>query len=153
MKKHFLLLAILFVSALSFTSCRSDNDDEKETVEAFISYKYNNKAYTYEPSVVTSLNTLIDGFGTGTDKNRIQIWLPLNATVGAHAVTYEPSNENAYGASFYINDESEFYLQGKSGTITITVNNSTEIEGTFSFSGTTNDVVYQITEGSFKIDK
>ncbi|MWB96463.1 hypothetical protein GON26_19030 [Flavobacterium sp. GA093] len=153
MKKHFLLLAVLFVSALSFTSCSSDNDDEvADETKAFISYKFNNVSYTYDdPAVATSLNMMIDGMGDGN--RRIQLWLPLSVTTGTHAIVNEPSNEDAYGASFYINDASEFYLHGTSGTINITVNNDTKMEGTFTFSGTTDDVNYTVSEGSFRILK
>ncbi len=149
--KKVILLAILFVTAVSFTSCSksSSAEDTTPTTDNFIKFKFKNVQYVYEPETVTSLSKLIQGFDLS---RRITIWLPLNYTVGTHQIVYAPSNLTTYEAKYSENSPA-LDFDGTSGTITITAVTSTTIEGTFSFSGTQGGVNYQITEGSFKAPK
>ena len=77
----------------------------------------------------------------------------MNVTKGSHDIVYDLSNmETTYQASFSflpaINN-----ANAKSGKINITAVDDEKIEGTFTFSGTSGDQTFTVTEGSFRVLK
>jgi len=157
LKKFMFLAVAVFALALS-SSCSSDNssDDTEnpDSTEEFIKFKYKEKFYSFEPAVLTSLNTNIMGSsGSGTTLKRISLWTPNNVTVGSHPIVFDLSNlETTYQVTFSFMPEID-NADAKSGTMNITVNDAKKIEGTFNFSGTSGENTFTVTEGSFRILK
>lgn len=150
---------IMFLSfaicAMVLASCSSDNSNDEETPESqeeFIKFTYNGTVYNFEPGVMSSLNMNIMG-STGIDNTykKISLWTPLNVTKGSHNIVYDLSNmETTYQASFSfmpaINN-----ANAKSGKINITAVDDKIIEGTFTFTGTSGEQTFTVTEGSFRV--
>jgi hypothetical protein len=157
LKKFMFLAVAVFALALS-SSCSSDNssDDTENpgSTEEFIKFKYKENVYSFEPAVLTSLNTNIMGFsGSENTLKRISLWTPNNVTVGSHPIVFDLSKlETTYQATFSFMPEIN-NASATSGTMIITVNDDKKIEGTFNFSGTSGENTFTVTEGSFRILK
>lgn len=146
------------VLALVMSSCSSDNssddDSEQTSQEDFIKFKYNEKVYTFDPSVSTSLSLLVAG-SSGIDNTykRVSLWMPLNFTVGNHKVVYDLSQlTTTYQVTFSFLPEFD-NADATSGNINITLINDKKIEGTFNFSGTKSGKTFTVTEGSFRVPR
>lgn len=154
--KKIMFLSFAFC-ALVLSSCSSNDSDDnidQESQEEFIKFTYNGTAYNFEPSVMTSLNMNIMG-STGIDNTykKISLWMPLNVTKGSHNVVYDLSElETTYQVSFSfmpaINN-----ANATSGSINITAVDDKKIEGTFTFSGTSGEQTFTVSEGSFRVLK
>ena len=150
---------IMFLSfaicSMVLASCSSDNSDDKETPESqeeFIKFTYNGTVYNFEPGVMSSLNMNIMG-STGIDNTykKISLWTPLNVTKGSHDIVYDLSNmETTYQASFSFMPAIK-NANAKSGKINITAVDDKIIEGTFTFTGTSGEQTFTVTEGSFRV--
>jgi hypothetical protein len=152
--KRIMFFAIA-VFALALSSCSSnDSSDESQEQTDFIKFKYKGTSYTFDSDYQSSETLDIIGYeGMDETYKQIALHMPLNATVGSHAVVYDLSNlETTYQASFTFMPSINNF-NATAGTIKITVNDSKKIEGTFSFSGTKNEQTIEITEGSFSISK
>lgn len=81
----------------------------------------------------------------------MSLYLPLDVTTGTFTITDEPSNVEAYGASYsnFATDESS---DNETGTVTITQVDADVIKGTFSFTGTNLGTTYTVTEGEFRAE-
>ncbi|WP_343584885.1 hypothetical protein [Flavobacterium sp.] len=157
------LKKVMFLSfavfALVLSSCSSDNSsddsDSPESQEGFMKFKYNEKDYTFsEPAIITSGSVNIMG-SSGIDNTykKISLWTPLDIKTGSHPIVYDLSNlTTTYQASFSFMPEIE-NVNATSGTLNIITNDDKKIEGTFSFSGTSNGKTFTVTEGSFRFVK
>lgn len=154
-KIMFLTIAVLALGLSS--SCSSDDSgssNETESGDDYIKFKYNGTSYTFDTGYQSSSTIdIIGSRGIDDTYKQISLSLPLDATVGSHAVVSNLSEiETAYQAYFTFMPAID-NLHATSGTINVTANNSNKIEGTFSFSGTRDGVTVQITEGKFKVSK
>lgn len=150
---------IMFLSfaicAMVLSSCSSNDSDDEETPESqeeFIKFTYNGTVYNFEPGVMSSLNMNIMG-STGIDNTykKISLWTPLNVTKGSHDIVYDLSNmETTYQASFSFMPAIK-NVNAKSGKINITAVDDKIIEGTFTFTGTSGEQTFTVTEGSFRV--
>ncbi|MDQ6528756.1 hypothetical protein [Flavobacterium sp. LHD-85] len=158
-----ILKKIMFLSfaicALVLSSCSSDNSsddtDTPSNQEEFMKFKYNGKEYTFsEPGLMTSESiNIMASSGVDDTYKKISLWAPLNITTGSHPIVYDLSKlTTTYQATFSFMPEIN-NSNATSGTINITANDDKKIEGTFSFSGTSNGKAFAVTEGSFRIEK
>ncbi len=154
MKKLSYLLLVLF--SLSFVACSSDDNSSgnggNQDDELYIRFTVNGQTYDFEPSTLTSLSKHIMGVDDFNDVNtRISLWMPLNPTLGSHAITDDfPSEDNpdVYNAEVWLGDD---IIEGTSGTLIITEIDEEYIKGTFNFSGTNEDgQTVTVTNGSFR---
>lgn len=157
LKKIMFLTVAVF--ALVLSSCSSndfpdENPDENETTADFIKFNYKGKTYSYEPTLSTSLSMNIYGSeGIDNTYKKVSLWMPLKPTLGSHPIVFDLSHlETTYQARFtFMPDFNN--TDATAGTLNITVLTDKKIEGTFSFSGTKNNVVFEVTEGSFSIER
>ncbi len=160
MKKQIFKLAFLLFAMVTLNACSSDgsgSDDNTDpdpdpTAEKFITFKYNNTVYTLDnPSTFIDTKREVRGNqGINAQYKKLSLWMPTNVTLGAHPVTYDPTNDNSYEIHF-VSQAEGLYFDANSGTINITVITDTTIEGTFQ--GTETDEegnTITISEGSFR---
>ncbi|WP_317245662.1 DUF6252 family protein [Flavobacterium amniphilum] len=120
---------------------------------SYLKFKVGGQSYNYEPQTLTSSKTLVDGYtGNGNTLKRISLWMPNEVTTGTYSITDTPSNLDTYNASYSSEGES-IYIDGTSGTITITSVTEDYVKGTFSFSGDNGGTTVNITNGEFKADR
>jgi len=79
--------------------------------------------------------------------------MPLKPTLGSHPIVFDLSHlETTYQARFtFMPDFNN--TDGTTGTLNITVLTDKKIEGTFNFSGTKNNATFEVTEGSFSVER
>jgi Family of unknown function (DUF6252) len=152
-KAIFLTLVAL---TLGLSSCsKSDNTPVVPTpADNFIKFKYNGTVYNYTPETLNSLKKNVMGTkGINGTLEMLNLWLPLNVVVGSHNITNEPSNEAAYCSVLTITPAGITSMSATTGSYTITLVDADYVEGTFQFSGSSNGIAVQVTEGSFRADK
>lgn len=148
------IIGLLTVLTLILVGCSSDSEgSSNNNYETYIKFKINGQSYNYEPETIVSLKTLVHGY-TGNDNTlkRISLWMPNEIKKGTFTITDTPSDEDTYNASYTSEDES-IYIDGTSGTITITSVSDDYIKGTFSFNGSNEGTTVNITNGEFKADR
>lgn len=154
MKKIFLAIVVLVLLSVTSSSCSKSDSSAVSPAnnELFIQYKYNGVVYKHTVETLNSLKKNILGYsGADNTYKRISLNIPLVPVAGTFSVVDQPSNVNSYEALF---ESGTDYFYGTSGNITISVSNSTIIEGTFQFSGDNGSGnVVVITEGSFRANK
>lgn len=155
MKKSIAILTLVIAAFLS-VNCSSSSDDNGGSGTGFyLKCKVNGVQFTStDPMVINSLAKSLTGISDNNDTHQetVSLWFPLNATVGTHTITEEPSNVDSYGAS-YSDFDSESSTVDASGTMNITEVNANVIKGTFSFTSPDGDGnTITITEGSFRAE-
>jgi ABC-type Fe3+-hydroxamate transport system substrate-binding protein len=150
LKKITVLLILVLTSSL-FVNCSSDsNGSNNDSNSFYLKFKINGEQVTFaDPTVINSLSKSITGFTT--NGKSMSLYLPLDVTTGTFTITDEPSNVEAYGASYsdFANDESS---DNETGTLTITQVDADVIKGIFSFTGTNLGTTYTVTEGEFRAE-
>ncbi|WP_136668685.1 DUF6252 family protein [Flavobacterium sp. H122] len=147
------IIGLLAIFTLILSGCSSDGDGSDNNSSTYIKFKVNGQSYNYEPETIVSLKTLVDGYtGNGNTLKRISLWMPNEVATGTYPITDTPSDVETYNASYSSEGES-IYIDGTSGTITITSVTDDYIKGTFSFSGDNEGATVNITNGEFKADK
>ena len=141
----------LFLIGITVISCTKSTlvEDTIPTGGTFIKFNQSNMSYTLNNPIITDLsNTKIDAFqGSDASLVSITLYMPLDATIGTHFMTDDPSDDNTYGA-YYIQGNNVDML-ANAGIITITSITENAIEGTFSFSGLNGSAIVEVTNGSF----
>jgi hypothetical protein len=148
---------ILLILSIAVSSCSSDDDSsDSGQGDYFLTAKID--GVNYSRDFVTVSNSpdvtdvyIISGVGDGSS-----IGLTLESPISTG--TFSPTAGRLTVLFYQENDP--FMMWGAtedagSGTITITANNATSIEGTFSFTGINpiDDSTKVITEGKFKAQK
>jgi hypothetical protein len=159
MKKYFLKFSVIVLAINLTLSCSSssssDGNNTPPVTENFIKFTYNSVNYSLGiPETYNGDKKEIRG-GQGINQayKKISLWMPLNSTTGAHAVTQDPLNANSYEIHF-VSQAEGLYLDGISGTINITSITDTVIKGTFECTGlNASDETIAITNGTFQADR
>lgn len=143
------------IFAIVLSSCSSDDSpNEDQTTTNFIKFNYKGKTYSYEPTLSTSLSMNIYGSeGIDNSYKKVSLWMPLKPTLGSHPIVFDLSHlETTYQADFtFMPDFNN--TDATAGTLNITVLTDKKIEGTFNFSGTKNNATFEVTEGSFSVER
>ncbi|MDI1316974.1 hypothetical protein [Flavobacterium sp.] len=151
--KKIKLVLVAIVAVLTF-SCSSDSSSSNNNNDStYIKFKVNGtQVNLIEPSTITSLMASISASeDLGTDIRSIFFTIPVDVTLGAHAITdASPSDLTAYSVNYSLGDT---YVTATSGTMTVTSIGAEYMEGTFSFTGVDNGTTYNITEGAFRAYK
>ncbi|MCV9931928.1 hypothetical protein OIU80_06505 [Flavobacterium sp. LS1R47] len=152
LKKITFFAFAIFALTMSFSCSNNDSSDEDEieTTENFIKFKYKGASYSFDPGLVTSDAMNLMGFqGIDDTYKSVSLWMPLNATAGSHPIVYDLQSLNTtYQVEFKFLPEIG-NAKVTSGTITITAIDSKKIQGTFNFSGTNEGTAFTVTDGSF----
>ena len=151
MKKITLALVAL-VAILSF-SCSSSSSSGSSSDTTYINFKVNGtQVNLVEPGTITTMMASISATeDVGQDIRSIIFTMPVDATVGAHAITDASGSDlTAYSVNYSLGDVN---VNATSGTFTITSIGAEYMEGTFSCTGTDNGTTYNITEGTFRAYK
>ena len=152
-KIQFALLALVAVFTLSCSSDDSAPANVPNNDATYINFKVNGvQSNMPEPSTITTLMASISNSeDLGSEIRSIFLTIPVDATVGTHAITdAPPSDLTAYSALYSIGDVS---VDATSGTMNITSIGEEYMEGTFSFTGEFEGTTYTITEGVFRAYK
>jgi len=117
-----------------------------------ISFKYNNVQYSFIAETWDNDKKDIHGWdGINMDYKVIDLYMPLNPTLGAHPITHFGTTPDPTTYEGHFHFTADFLsFDGDSGTITITTLNSTTIAGTFEFFGVDADGnPVAVTNGTF----
>ncbi|MGL2967106.1 hypothetical protein [Flavobacterium sp. XGLA_31] len=118
----------------------------------FISFKYNNVQYTFVAETWDNDKKDIHGWdGINMDYKVIDLYMPLNPTLGAHPITHFGVTPDLTTYEGHFHFTADFLtFDGDTGNITITTLNSTTIAGTFEFYGVDdNGDPVSVTNGTF----
>ncbi|WP_298136281.1 DUF6252 family protein [Flavobacterium sp.] len=149
LKKLTVLLVLVLTSSL-LVNCSSDGDGGSSSDTFYLKYKINGTLVEVsDPEVINSLSKSLTGFTT--NGKSLTLYFPLDVATGTYSITDEPSNVDAYGAS-YSDFETEVASDNETGTVTVTQVNADVIKGTFSFVGTNEGATYTVTEGEFRAE-
>ena len=135
MKKHFVLLAIVFVSLLTACNKKSDEvtPDGQNTAKAGFYCKIDGKAFTpdfaYATSVITGTYGIYGLYSATSDIIHIEV--PLNVGKGIHKI--DDTTIKAYMTLGKTSDLEYSTLHGGTGTLVITEKDAKGLKGTFSF--------------------
>jgi len=95
----------LFLIGITVISCTKSTlvEDTIPTGGTFIKFNQSNMSYTLNNPIITDLsNTKIDAFqGSDASLVSITLYMPLDATIGTHFMTDDPTDDNTYCA-YYI---------------------------------------------------
>jgi len=158
MKNTLKTITILFLLTFVLQSCNKDDDGNSQPQEEsyFLTAKIDGVDYSRD---LVTVSTLADETGFYTisgigESSSIGLTLESPTSTGTFTPTIGGST------SLFYQEVNPFIVWGASegvgsGTITITVNNATFMEGTFSFTGVNpaDNTTRVITEGRFKAQK
>ncbi len=155
-KKSIAVLLLVTVGLLTTNCSSSDSGGGNGGGGSFyLKCKVNGVQFTCtDPMVINSLAKTITAISDNNDSHQelVSLWLPLNAGVGTHTITEEPSNVDSYGAS-YTDFDNDRATVDASGTMTITEVNADVIKGTFSFTSPDGDGnTITVTNGTFRTE-
>lgn len=136
MKKHFVLLAIVFVSLLSACSKKGDDvtpDGQQGAIKAGFYCKVDGKDFT--PDFAYSTSVIAGSYGVyglySTNDNLIYIQIPNNVGKGTHKI--DDVNIKAHMNLGKTTDLEYSTIHGGTGTLVITDIDTKGLKGTFSF--------------------
>ncbi len=150
-------VALLAIMTVFTFSCSSDDDNNngggQASDETYINFKIDGEQVNMiEPGTITSMMASISASeNTGSDIRNINFTIPVDATVGTHALTdASPADLTAYSVQYSYGD---LWFDATSGTFTITSIGEEYMEATFSFTGEYEGVTYNVTDGELRAYK
>ncbi len=151
-KKSIAVLVLVITASLT-VNCSSSSSSDSTAATFYLKCKVNGVQYNaVDPTVINSLKKSLTAQSTASESELVQLYFPLNASVGTHPIAVGPSDVNVYEGG-YNNLGTGVSGSDGVGTMTISVVTADVIQGTFSFTSPDgNGGTIAVTEGTFRAE-